>query len=424
MAIRLNKVASALLAGAGALGIAALAAQMSASAQDKPLGKYDSTSKNFWLHPPEDWWRGDETEAQRGLVPNAGQPLPSSRADLEKALAAIKLPPGFKISVWAAAVPQARQMAWGDKGTLFVGTWDAGTVSAVVGQGDSRQVKTVIKGLRQPTGVAFVNHTLYVVDIDKIYAWENPEEGLGNLGPGKVVYDDFPPYTPHGWKYLVAGQEGELYVPVGPPCNECLPPSGTSQYRRINPQNGNAELWAIGIRNSVGGDVDPRSGNLWFTENARDWLGDDLPSDKLNVVTKTGENFGYPYCHQGNYLDPVYGKGHKCSEFSAPAANLGNHVAPLGMKFYTGNQFPAEYKNNVFIALHGSWNRHVKNGYRIERVIANPDGTGAKQEVFAGNFLDGQKILGRPADVIVAPDGSLLVSDDQAQAIYQISYGN
>jgi glucose/arabinose dehydrogenase len=416
-------MAGLLLAGAGLLGVAALTFQASVQAQDKALGKYDSTARNFWLHPPEDWWRGDETEAQKGLTPNPGQPLPTPQADLEKMIAAVKVPPGFKISVWAASVPQARQMTWGEKGTLFVGTWDAGTVSAVVDEGDKRVVKTVIKGLRQPTGVSFINHTLYVVDIDKIYAWENPEENLGNLGAGKVVYDDFPPYTPHGWKYLVAGRDGELFVPVGPPCNECLPPSGTSQYRRINPQNANSELWAIGIRNSVGGDVDPRTGNLWFTENARDWLGDDLPSDKLNMVSKTGENFGYPYCHQGDVLDPVYGKGHQCSEFSPPVAKLGNHVAPLGMKFYTGNQFPAEYKNNIFIALHGSWNRHVKNGYRIERVIANPDGTGVKQEVFASSFLDDQKILGRPADVIVARDGSLLVSDDQAQAIYQISYG-
>jgi glucose/arabinose dehydrogenase len=238
----LNRIAGLIVAGIGALGLAALAAQMSASAQDKGLTKYDSTAKNFWIHPPEDWWRGDETEAQKGLVPNPGQPLPSSQADLEKALGGVKLPQGFKISVWAASVPQARQMAFGEKGILFVGTWDAGTVSAVKDEGGKRTVKTVIKGLRQPTGVAFTNHTLYVVDIDKIYAWENPEDHLDNLGNGKLVYDDFPPYTPHGWKYLVAGQEGELYVPVGPPCNECLPPSGTSQYRRINPQNGNSEL--------------------------------------------------------------------------------------------------------------------------------------------------------------------------------------
>jgi glucose/arabinose dehydrogenase len=319
-------------------------------------------------------------------------------------------------------VPQARQMAWGDKGTLFVGTWDAGTVSAITDQGGKRTVKSVIKGLRMATGVAFANHTLYVVDIDKVYAWENPEDHIDGLGAGKVVYDDFPPYTPHGWKYITVGQGGELYIPVGPPCNECLPPSGTAQVRRINADNGNAELWAIGVRNSVGGAIDPRTGNLWFTENARDWLGDDVPSDKLNLVAKTGEDFGYPYCHQGDILDPVYGKGHSCAEFNPPVVKLGPHVAPLGMKFYTGNQFPAEYAGNIFIAEHGSWNRHTKNGYRIERVSVNADGTNASQEVFASGFTDGTKVFGRPSDVIVAPDGSLLIADDQAHAIYQISY--
>ena len=421
MVAKPSKMVSLALVGA-ALSLATLAPTTSARADEKPLGHYDSTTKDFWLHPPDDWWKGDETEAQRGLVPVPGQPLPTSAADLEKNLASIKLPPGFKISVWASSVPQARQMAWGDKGTLFVGTWDAGTVSAVTDQGGKRTVKSIIKGLRMATGVAFTNHTLYVVDIDKVYAWQNPEDHLDNLGAGKVVYDDFPPYTPHGWKYITVGQNGELYIPVGPPCNECLPPSGTAQIRRINADNGNAELWAIGVRNSVGGAVDPRSGNLWFTENARDWLGDDLPSDKLNLVSKTGENFGYPYCHQGDILDPVYGKGHTCAEFNPPVVKLGPHVAPLGMKFYTGKQFPAKYAGNIFIAEHGSWNRHVKNGYRIERVSVNADGSKATQEVFASGFTDGTKVLGRPSDVIVAPDGSLLVADDQAHAIYQISY--
>jgi glucose/arabinose dehydrogenase len=422
MVLRLSKAAGVALAGFGAIALAGLLNTTSVRAEDKPLGHYDSTSKDFWIHPPEDWWRGDETEAQRGLVPNPGQPLPSSAADLDKMLAAIKLPPGFKISVWQANVPQARQMAWGDDGTLFVGTWDAGVVNAIVTKDGQRTVKPVIKGLRMATGVAFANHTLYVVDIDKVYAWENPEQHLDNLGQGKLVYDDFPPYTPHGWKYITVGLDGALYIPVGPPCNECLPPSGTSQYRRIDPKTGNAELWAIGVRNSVGGAVDPRTGNLWFTENARDWLGDDVPSDKLNMVSKTGENFGYPYCHQGDILDPVYGHGHSCSEFNSPIVKLGPHVAPLGMKFYTGNQFPSEYSGNIFVAEHGSWNRHAKNGYRIERIVVNGDGTNASQEVFAGTWLDGQKIVGRPADVIVASDGSLLVSDDQTGAIYQISY--
>jgi glucose/arabinose dehydrogenase len=422
MVAKLSRLVSLALAGVGALSLAALAGATSVRADEKPLGHYDATAKDFWLHPPDDWWRGDETEAQRGLVPNAGQPLPTPVADLEKNLAGVKLPPGFKISVYASNVPQAREMAWGEKGTLFVGTWDAGVVNAIVDQGGKRTVKPVIKGLRMATGVAFSNHKLYVVDIDKVYAWDNPEDHLDSLGQGKIVYDDFPPYTPHGWKYITVGQNGELYIPVGPPCNECLPPSGTSQYRRINPENGNAELWAIGVRNSVGGAVDPRTGNLWFTENARDWLGDDVPSDKLNVVMKTGTDFGYPYCHQGDILDPVYGKGHSCAEFAPPVVKLGPHAAPLGMKFYTGNQFPPEYSGNIFIAEHGSWNRHQKIGYRIERVSVNPDGTNASQEVFASGFWDGNKILGRPSDVIVAPDGSLLVADDQAGAVYQISY--
>ena len=420
MVHRLTQLAGVALAGIGALCLAA--PMSSVRAGDKPLGHYNSTTSDFWLHPPDDWWRGDETEAQRGLVPVPGQPLPTPAAELEQQVAGFRVASGFKMTVWQAGVPQAREMAWGDNGTLFVGTWDAGQVNAVVTKNGTRTVTPVIKGLRMATGVAFNNHTLYVVDIDKVYAWENPEDHLDNLGPGKLIYSDFPPYTPHGWKYITVGMNGELYIPVGPPCNECLPPSGTAQIRRINPENGNAELWAIGVRNSVGGAIDPRTGNFWFTENARDWLGDDIPSDKLNLVSKTGTDFGYPYCHQGDILDPVYGKGHSCSEFTPPVLKLGPHVAPLGMKFYTGNQFPPEYSDNIFIAEHGSWNRHQKNGYRIERVVVNPDGTNASQEVFVSGFTDGKKVFGRPTDIIVAPDGSLLVSDDQASAIYQISY--
>ena len=423
MALKLCMTTGLALAGLGAASLFALTSATTVKAADeKALGHYDSTTRDFWLHPPDDWWRGDETEAQRGLVPVPGQPLPTPVADLQKIVDGMKVPPGFKVSIWAAEVPQAREMAWGDKGTLFVGSWDQGVVNAVTSEGGKRTVKPVIKGLRQATGVAFHNHTLYVVDIDKVYAWENPEDHLDNLGQGKTVYSDFPPYTPHGWKYITVGTDGELFIPVGPPCNECLPPSGTAQVRRINPENGNSEMWAIGVRNSVGGAIDPRTGNLWFSENARDWLGDDIPSDKLNLVSKTGEDFGYPYCHQGDILDPVYGKGHSCSEFNPPIVKLGPHVAPLGMKFYTGNQFPAEYADNLFIAEHGSWNRHQKNGYRVERVTVNPDGSNASQEPFLTGFLDGAKVLGRPTDIIVAPDGSLLVADDQAGAIYQISY--
>ena len=191
----------------------------------------------------------------------------------------------------------------------------------------------------------------------------------------------------------------------------------------MDPTNGQAEVVALGVRNSVGGDIDPRTGDYWFTENARDWISDDLPSDKLNHITRLGQHFGYPYCHQGDLPDPKFNNGHPCSEFTPPVLNLGAHVAPLGMKFYTGNMFPAEYKNNIFIAEHGSWNRHQYQGARIERVVVDPDGKNAKQEVFASGWLTGaQDYSGRPADILQAPDGSILVSDDWAGAIYRISY--
>jgi len=415
----LRKVARipALIAGACA------AMCLAGAAQGQALKSYDSTKKDFWEHPPADWFLGDETAAQKGLAPDASPALPASMADLEKNLKAIKLPKGFTISVYASGVNSARQMAWGDKGTLFVGSFGVGTVYAITDNGGKKEVKPILKGLKMPTGVAFRDGALYVVDIDKILKYENAEASLDKMPEPKVVYSDMPAYVAHGWKYLTFDKEGRLYVPFGPPCNICLPPTSLSQVRRVNPATGEAELMAIGVRNSVGGDIDPRSGDYWFTENARDWMSDDTPSDKLNHISKIGAHYGYPYCHQGDMLDPKYGKGRKCSEFTPPALKLGAHVAPLGMKFYTGSQFPAEYKNGIFIAEHGSWNRHKKSGYRIVFISVDPDGKNPKETVFAqGGFLDGEKIVGRPADILQAPDGSLLVADDQTGAIYQISY--
>ena len=387
------------------------------------LKSYDSTKKEFWEHPPPDWFLGDETAAQKGLAPDSPPALPASEADLEKNLKAIKLPPGFKISVYASGVNSARQMAWGDKGTLFVGSFGVGTVYAITDKDGKKEVKPILKGMKMPTGIAFRDGALYVADIDKILKYDNAEASLDKMPEGKVVYGDMPSYVAHGWKYLTFDKEGRLYVPFGPPCNICLPPTSLSQVRRVNPATGEAELMAIGVRNSVGGDIDPRTGDYWFTENARDWLSDDTPSDKLNHIAKIGAHYGYPYCHQGDILDPKYGKGHKCSEFTPPVLKLGAHVAPLGMKFYTGKQFPAEYANNIFIAEHGSWNRHKYQGARIMRVIADPQGKSVKQEVFAGSWLSGDKsFTGRPADIVLAKDGSLLVADDWAGAIYRISY--
>ena len=281
--------AGALCAVPLVLGLAG--ASFAEDAKKTELKSYDSTGKDFWKKPPPDWFLGDETAAQKGLSPTAGPALPTSPDDLVKNLANIKLPPGFKISVYAANVAEARQMAWGDKGTLFVGSWSTGTIYAISDEG--KTVKTVIKGLTMATGVAFRDGALYVVDIDKIIKYADAEKNVDNLGKGEIVYDDMPSYRAHGWKYLTFDKDGWLYVPFGPPFNIGNPPSSVSQIRRINTATGAAEIVALGVRNSVGGDIDPRSGRYWFTENARDWMSDDIPSDKLNVITKVVEHFGY-----------------------------------------------------------------------------------------------------------------------------------
>ena len=393
------------------------------SAQQQGLKHYESGNKDFWQHPPDDWFLGDETEAQKGLAPPSGPPTGMSETEINAALKKIKLPPGFKIELYAPGVLAARQMAWGDKGTLFVGSFGLGNVYAITDKGGKKEVKTIIKGLKMPTGIAFKDGALYVIDINKLMRYDNAEANLDKMPEPKVVYDDFAPYAAHGWKYLAADKDGWFYIPVGPPFNIGLPPTSTSQIRRVDPKTGNAELVALGVRNSVGGDVDPRSGKYWFTENARDWLSDDTPSDKLNMISRLGEHFGYPYCHEGDIPDPKFAMGHKCSEFTPPVLKLGAHVAPLGMKFYTGSMFPASYKNNILIAEHGSWNRHQYQGARIVRVIVGPDGKNPKQEVLASGWIEGkQGYTGRPADIVMAKDGSILVADDWAGAIYRISY--
>ena len=409
---------------AAAVAVAGVLLAYPAGAADE-LKHYESNNKDFWLHPPADWFMGDETQDLKGTAPANTLPPPTglSRDEIEATLKNVKLPAGFKIELYASDVPSARQMAWGDKGTLFVGSFTGGVVSAVVDEGGKKAVKTIIKGLRMPTGLAYRGGALYVIDIDKLYRYDNVEANLDHLGEGKVVYDDMPPYVAHGWKYLVFDKNGWLYVPFGPPCNICLPPTSVSQIRHVDPATGVAETVAMGVRNSVGGDIDPRTGDYWFSENARDWLGGDIPSDKLNHIARIGEHFGYPYCHQGDIPDPKFAMGHKCSEFSPPALNLGAHMAPLGMKFYTGDQFPADYKNTIILAEHGSWNRHQYQGGRLVRISVDGDGKNAKQDVLAEGWIGADnKYRGRPNDVLMAKDGSLLVADDFANAIYRISY--
>jgi len=341
-------------------------------------------------------------------------------------LSQIKLPPGFTIEV-AARVPNAREMTLGREGTLFVGSGGEGKVYAVTlppaGSKDAAKVRTIASGLRQPVGVAYRDGALYVSAVSRILRFDDIERKLDAPPPPVVVTDAYPTESHHGWKFIAFGPDGKLYVPVGAPCNICEPdPAKYAIITRINPDGSGREIVARGVRNSVGFDWDPRTKELWFTDNGRDMLGDDVPPDELDHVTKTGENFGYPYCHGGNIADPEFGAKHPCSEFVPPAQRLGPHVAALGMRFYTGTQFPPEYRNQIFIAEHGSWNRSRKIGYRVTLVKLDASGKAISYEPFAQGWLQGEQAWGRPADVLVAGDGSLLVSDDTAGAIYRISY--
>ena len=337
----------------------------------------------------------------------------------------IKLPPGFTITVYAVNVPNARGMALGKNGTLFVGSRSKGDVYAVVDtDGDQRadKVYTIASRLQQPVGVAYRNGSLYVSAMDRILRFDDIEQHLTKPPKPVVVTDRFPMQPDHGWKYIAFGPDGKLYVPVGAPCNICEPdPNRYALIGRMNADGSGYEIVARGVRNSVGFDWDPKSHDLWFTDNGRDWLGDNQPPDELNHAPKPGMNFGYPYCHGGTIPDPEYGKKHPCSEFTPPMVTLGPHVASLGMRFYMGKMFPPEYHNQIFIAEHGSWNRSEKIGYRI--TLASRDEQGKfRYSVFAEGWLQGQEAWGRPVDVLVMPDGAILVSDDFAGVIYRISY--
>jgi len=353
--------------------------------------------------------------------------IAASRTDAASLpLDAITLPPGFAITVYADNVPNARGMTLGKNGTVFVGSRDKGDVYAVLDKdGDQRadEVVTIARGLQMPAGVAYRNGSLFVSAVDRILRFDEIEQRLTNPPRPVTITNRFPKETHHGWKFIAFGPDGKLYVPVGAPCNICEPdPDRYALIARMGPDGTGYEIVARGVRNSVGFDWDPTTHDLWFTENGGDYLGDDRPPDELNHATKPGLHFGYPYCHGDTISDPQYGGKRACGEFTAPAVSLGPHVASLGMRFYTGTMFPPEYRNQIFIAEHGSWNRTEKIGYRITLVSRDAQG-GFRYSVFAEGWLQGKKAWGRPADVLVMPDGALLVSDDAAGVIYRISYG-
>lgn len=342
-------------------------------------------------------------------------------------LETIRLPEGFRIEVLAEDVPNARQMAWSPNGILYVGSRGEGTVHAVVDDdGDHRadRVVRVDSGLEMPSGIAWHDGSLYVAAVSRILRYDGIDDEIGAPSPPDpvAVREDLPTERHHGWKYLGFGPDGMLYFNVGAPCNICLSEAPIfATISRMRPDGSGLEVFAHGVRNSVGFDWHPETGALWFTDNGRDRMGDDRPPDELNRAPEAGLHFGYPFCHGGDIPDPEHGDSRPCAEFVPPAQRLGPHVAAIGMSFYDGAMFPGEYRHDIFIAEHGSWNRSEKIGYRVTRVkVENGEAVG--YEPFAEGWLQGQDEWGRPADVLVTPDGALLVSDDANGVIYRISY--
>jgi len=361
---------------------------------------------------------------------NSGDKVPVTEVgtdglDKKYNLDKIKLPPGFAISVYAE-VPNARSMCWGEKGTLFVGNRAEDNVYAVVDQnkdGKADKVYKIAAGLNSPNGVAFKNGSLYVAEISRIIRYDGIEDKLEAPPAPVVVYDKYPTEGHHGWKFIAFGPDGKLYVPVGAPCNVCAKENPVySSITRLNADGTGMEVFAHGIRNTVGFAWHPDTKQLWFTDNGRDMLGDNIPGDELNVAPEANMHFGFPYCHQGNTLDPEYGIGKDCKNYTAPAKVLDPHVAALGMRFYTGNQFPASYHKQIFIAEHGSWNRSTPLGYRVMLVTLNGNNVVSYAPFAEGWLQQNGKVLGRPVDVLVAGDCSLLVSDDYSGVIYKITY--
>ena len=344
----------------------------------------------------------------------------------------LKAPPGFRIELVTDAVPNARAMALGrfadGKGTIYVGSMRAGKVYAVeLDAGKRADVRTIAEGLNMPSGVAWREGKLYVATVSQVLRYDGIDDRLAQPPAAVRVGEPFPSESHHGWKFIAFGPDGKLYVPVGAPCNVCIPDDRHGVIQRMNADGSGLETVARGVRNSVGFDWRPADRSLWFTDNGRDMLGDELPSDELNRVGQIGQHFGFPFCHQGDTPDPEFGKQRPCSDFAPPAMKLGAHVAAIGMRFYDGSAFPAAYRGNAFIAEHGSWNRSRKSGYQIVRVAIDGEGRAASPEVFVQGWLQvdaagKEAVWGRPADVLPMPDGSLLVSDDLAGAIYRIRY--
>lgn len=358
-----------------------------------------------------------------------GIPIPPTVTAVERLpLAQIRLPRGFSAEVWAHSMPGARTIIQGPKGTYFVGTRSIGRVYAVLDKGPAREQKTIIQGLTQPNGLMILDGALYVFAINKVLRYDNIEDKLDAVPQPVDLSDKFmlPGDLQHGWKYVKVGPDGKVYVPVGVPCNICeVNPGVHGHLRRYDPKDWSFEIVARGIRNSVGFDWHPVTKELWFTDNGRDWAGDNGPEDELNRIPKgrEGAHFGYPYCHAQGIPDQDIKVPTPCANVITAAALMGPHAAALGMTFYSGSMFPPSYRNAIFAARHGSWNRSKRLGYDVVVARTTADGK-ARIEPFLTGWLDdaNNRFLARPTDVFQMKDGSLLVSDEYGGALFRITY--
>ncbi|MBO0341021.1 MAG: PQQ-dependent sugar dehydrogenase [Bacteroidota bacterium] len=367
-----------------------------------------------------------EEETTEEVAENAEE-APEYTGDLP--LDRLNLPEGFSIDVYAENIEGARSMAMGTDGTLFVGTRNEGSVYALKDvDGDYRvdETYTIATDLEQPNGMAFRDGALYVAAVSRLYKYSDIESQLENPAEPELIYDDYPTEFHHGWKYIAFGPDDKLYVPVGAPCNICDRTDEDERFgtiTRMDPDGSNREIVAHGVRNTVGFTWHPDTNELWFTDNGRDMMGDDVPPGELNKLTEVGQHFGYPFCHGGTVKDPEFGDQRPCSDFVPPVQQLGAHVAALGVKFAQGPMFPDAYTGQAFLAEHGSWNRSSKVGYRVSLVTLE-NGEAVSYEPFIDGWLDeaSQEAFGRPVDLLFLEDGSLLISDDEGNAIYRVTY--
>ena len=373
--------------------------------------------------PAPIWQQGrppEMAESKQAPFPPKLTVTPPSEIPVQR----IKVPAGFHVELWAHGLAGARAMTRGRKGKIYVGTRQIGRVYEVTDQGNARTVRIIAEKLLQPAGVAFAEGSLYVAAIDKVLRYDGIEDNP-NVAPVDLTREfNLPPEQHHNWKYIAFGPDKKLYVPFGAPCNICEPPEQYGQIRRYERDGSGMEVIARGIRNTLGFDWHPETHELWFTENGRDWMGENGPEDELNRISRTGLNFGFPYCHANGMPDPQIKKEAPCEGVTMPVTLLGPHAAALGMIFYTGKMFPPPFRNTMFVARKGSWNRTKLFGFDVVTVTVEPDGKNAKVTPFLTGFLDPEenKFWGRPTYVLQMPDGALVVSDEQSGAIFRITY--